>query len=184
MMGTDSGFISGVVTLGQSLIEAGSKLERIVMITPDVTPETRKSLLSRWNKVIEVDYINCKFKTNPDADDMFDMKGEKWKTATTKWAPTCTKLAAWTLTSYDRIIFMDSDMIAVGNVDDALYKYSNQSFLAAPETLPPDTLNSGFMVLNPSLKTFKKLLELNDDMGVAWTGMFISASVKCSCHDI
>ena len=80
-------------------------------------------------------------------------KGAKWQDTMKKWAPTCTKLAAWTLTQFERVIFMDSDMIAVGAVDDALYEYSNAPFLACPEVLPPDTLNSGFMVLNPSMKS-------------------------------
>jgi hypothetical protein len=38
------------------------------------------------------------------------------------------------------------------------------------ETFPPDNFNSGFMVLEPSMKTFEKLLQLNEDVGSAEGG--------------
>lgn len=60
---------------------------------------------------------------------------------------------------------MDSDMLIVAPIDDVLYGFSNSSFLAAPETFPPDTFNSGFMVLNPSIKTYKELLRFNEVVG-------------------
>lgn len=170
LMDTSSGFLSGVLALGQSLVDVDSKLQRVVMVTPDVSHEERLVLRNIWDLVVEVDIINCIFKTNPVADSMFDMKGDKWQGTMIKWAPTCTKLAVWQLIKFERVIFMDSDMIAVGNIDDALFEYSDAEFLAAPEVLPPDTINSGFMVLNPSLETFQNLLDINEDMGVAWTG--------------
>lgn len=66
---------------------------------------------------------------------------------------------------YARVIFMDSDTLVTGPIDDALWGYSNASFAAAPETFPPDTFNAGFMVLTPSTQTFDKLLELNSRVG-------------------
>lgn len=170
VMGTNNGFIMGAIALGQSLIDSGSILKRVVMVTPEVDQRSRRILRKVWDDVVEVEQIDCIFKTHPQADAMFDMKGEKWTGTMAKWAPTCTKLAAWSLYDYERIIFMDSDMIAIGLVDTALYEYSNATFLAAPEVLPPDTINSGFMVLEPSKKTFQELIVINKDMGVAWTG--------------
>ena len=85
---------------------------------------------------------------------------------TTKtWLPTCTKFAAWKLTQYDRIVFLDSDTLVVKPIDHVLWTYSNASFVAAPEIFPPDTFNSGVMVLTPSLATFRLLLQLNQDIG-------------------
>ena len=68
-----------------------------------------------------------------------------------RFANTCTKFAAWNLTKFDRVIFMDADMIAVGPVDDAARRLArrgdgggaDETFAAAPETLPPDQFNSG-----------------------------------------
>lgn len=60
---------------------------------------------------------------------------------------------------------MDSDMLVVKPIDHVVHRYSNASFLAAPEIFPPDTFNSGFMVFTPSLETHNHLLELNDVVG-------------------
>eukprot|EP01041_Mallomonas_annulata_P013546 gene13546-28732_t len=169
LMKPSSGFISGALTLAQSLIEVKSTLTRVIMVTPDVDENTRIFLKNLYDEVVEVKIINCIYKTSEIADTMFDMKGEKWTGIKNNWAPTCTKLAVWNLTQYDRVIFMDSDMIAISPIDDVL-QFSTAPFLAAPEILPPDNINSGFMVLEPSKKTFQKLIDLNEGMGVAWTG--------------
>jgi hypothetical protein len=65
---------------------------------------------------------------------------------------------------------MDGDTIVLQPIDGALYDYSNASFAAAPETFPPDNFNSGFMVLNPSTKTYQRLLKLNEEVGSAEGG--------------
>jgi len=65
---------------------------------------------------------------------------------------------------------MDSDTLVVGPIDDALYTHSNASFVAAPETFPPDTFNSGVFVFTPSAPTFRQLLSLNDEIGSAEGG--------------
>lgn len=44
----------------------------------------------------------------------------------------------------------------------------------APETFPPDTFNAGFMVLTPSEKMFKKLLQINNKIGSAEGGDQVS----------
>lgn len=170
VMDSSFGFVAGALALAQSLIDVESQLPKVVMVTSAVDKTTRKLLKHKFDEIVEVDVIDCIFKTSRIADAMFDMKGEKWALSMNNWRATCTKLAVWSLTKYSRVIFMDADMIAIGNVDDALYKYSNRTFLAAPEILPPDTINSGFMVLEPSKKMFDHLMGINNDMGVAWTG--------------
>lgn len=41
------------------------------------------------------------------------------------------------------------------------------SFVAAPEVFPPDTFNSGFIVLNPNKKEFKRIMDANKKIGSA-----------------
>lgn len=65
---------------------------------------------------------------------------------------------------------MDSDLVVLDSIDDAIYEYSNASFVAAPECFPPDTINSGFMVFTPSLDTFAFLVEMNENHGSAEGG--------------
>jgi lipopolysaccharide biosynthesis glycosyltransferase len=60
---------------------------------------------------------------------------------------------------------MDSDMLVVGPIEDALFNYGEGNFLAAPETFPPDTFNSGFMVIRPCSTCITKLESLNKKVG-------------------
>lgn len=166
--GSSSPYVAGAIALGQSLIDVGSKLKRVVMVTPDVEHSARSSLSHIWD-VVEVEPIACNHKVNLNPQ-QYDLEGQAYKAGIKRWGATCTKFAAWKLTQFERIIFMDSDMLVVGPIDDAIYGYSNASLVAAPETFPPDTFNSGFLVLNPSLETFQELLRVNDVIGSAEGG--------------
>lgn len=166
--GPSSGYASGAIALGQSIIDVGSKLRRIVMVTPDVDEKVRSSMKHIW-EVYEVQPISCNHKSNLDPK-LFDLNGEKYKAGIQRWSATCTKFAAFSLTQFDRIIFMDSDMLVVSPIDDAIYGFSNASFLASPETFPPDNFNSGFLVLNPSKANFDKIMKLNKEVGSAEGG--------------
>jgi hypothetical protein len=166
--GSSSGYVSGAIALGQSLIDIGSVLKRVVMVTPDVEQASRDTLSHIW-EIVEVQPTKCNHNNNLDPS-MFDLNSAQYKAGIEKWSLTCTKFAAFSLVQFDRVIFMDSDMLVVGPIDDAIYGFSNASFLAAPETFPPDNLNSGFLVLNPSLKGFQEILRLNDKVGSAEGG--------------
>jgi hypothetical protein len=113
-------------------------------------------------QIYEHEPIYCKIS---DQSKLNDIKRYMEAPSTKTWLPTCTKFVAWKLTEYERVIFMDSDMLVVQPIDHVVNKYSNASFLAAPEIFPPDTFNSGFMVFTPSLQTFEHLLYLNEHVG-------------------
>ncbi|CAE7646431.1 GYG1, partial [Symbiodinium microadriaticum] len=169
-MGERSGYSAGAIALGQSLVDVGSKISRIALVTPEVEEFNRKSLSKLWT-VIEVEPIYCNHKLDPSiTEHEYDLKGEQYLAGIQRWSATCTKFAAWKLIQFKRLVFFDSDMIALQPVDDVLYGFTNASFAAAPETFPPDTFNSGVMVLNPSLDTFEHLLELNEQVGSAEGG--------------
>jgi hypothetical protein len=170
VMGEKSGYSAGAIALGQSLKDVGSKLSKICLVTPDVEEFNRQSLSKLW-KVVEVEPIYCNHKLDPSVNEQeYDLKGEQYIAGITRWSTTCTKFAAWKLTQFKRIVFFDSDVVVLQPIDDVLYGFSNASFAAAPETFPPDTFNSGAMVLNPSLETFARLLRLNEEVGSAEGG--------------
>eukprot|EP01041_Mallomonas_annulata_P010096 gene10096-21036_t len=172
------GYMQGAVALAQSLIDIGCILPRVALVTPEVRKDVLHALAVFWH-IEYVSPIECVTKPQYSLKDTFEIPydstdhevilktkvSESYIENIDRWKHSCTKLAAWNLTKYHRILFMDSDMLAVGPVHDALYKYSNATFLASPETYPPDTFNSGFMVISPSQKTFKRLLNLNTKEG-------------------
>lgn len=158
----------------------------MVLVTPEVEDYNRELMSKLWT-VIEIQPIACNHKLDPSiTSEQFDLQGEQylagsnasfltqWLTLGSlgiqRWQATCSKFAVWTLTQFKRVVFMDSDTIVLQPIDDILYGFSNATFAAAPETFPPDTFNSGVMVLNPSQKTFQHLLNLNQQIGSAEGG--------------
>jgi len=165
--GASSGYTSGAIALGQSLVDVGSKMSRVVMVTPDVDKQSRDRMSKLW-QVKEVPVVLCNHKHQLDAKE-YDLNGDKYTQGVQRWSTTCTKFQAWNLVEFEKVIFMDSDMLVVGPVDDALFM-SNASFAASPESFPPDTFNAGFMVIKPSKEGFAHLLELNKRVGSAEGG--------------
>eukprot|EP01035_Chromulina_nebulosa_P018961 gene18961-24771_t len=167
-MGQSTGYVAGALALAQSLIESNSQLQRVVMVTQEIDKVSREQL-ARFYEVIEVPTYNCNHIPNLNSSE-YDLTSSKYVKGITRWMKTCTKFAVWGLIQYERVIFMDSDTIVVGYIDDCIYKYQDYLFLASPETFPPDTFNSGFMLLKPSLDTLNLLLHLNSIVGSAEGG--------------
>jgi len=86
-----------------------------------------------------------------------------------RWQNTCTKFNAWNLSRFKRLVFLDSDTLVVGHIDEVVInqkkEYSSATFAAAPETFPPDTFNAGFMVITPSKAAFDNVNRLNEEVG-------------------
>ena len=68
---------------------------------------------------------------------------------------TFTKVCVWTLTTYDKIVFMDADMLALKNLDDL---FDQPELSGAPDVGWPDCFNSGLFVCTPNLSTYDALL--------------------------
>ncbi|PWN36799.1 nucleotide-diphospho-sugar transferase [Meira miltonrushii] len=78
-----------------------------------------------------------------------------------------TKLHAWRLTGYDKIVFLDADILVLRPIT---HLFSITSSLAAsPDIGWPDAFNSGLMVLTPSLTTFSAMREFAIQSG-SWDG--------------
>ena len=67
---------------------------------------------------------------------------------------TFTKFYAWTLTDFDKVVYLDSDMIVLQNIDDLFQK---DELSAAPDVGWPDCFNSGLMVLKPDYIIYEEL---------------------------
>jgi len=158
--GNDSGYMIGALALAQSLVNSNSSLRRVIMVTSDVPDSFRGVLRGMWD-LVEVERINCVPSTtslsilNKDFVSEVDDKvkfvygvSEDYRQNLKRWSSTCTKFAAWTLTDFDQIIFMDSDMIVTGFIDNIFDENSKYPFYAAPEKFPPDTFNSGIILLS------------------------------------
>jgi glycogenin glucosyltransferase len=138
MTGGDA-YLPGVEALGQSLVATGTKVPRVVMVTPDVSFVAR-AVLEREGWIIRsVEPIPA------PADELLFKR----------FALSYVKLRVFQLLEYEKIVFVDADAIVIQNIDEL---FERPFFAAAPDFFMPDRFNSGVMVLDPSEAVFGELL--------------------------
>lgn len=123
------------------ILEKVSSIQVVVMYTETVSQHVidHLSLFARMVKVEVLksgDMENLSLLNRPDLETTF------------------TKIQAWKLTEYEKIVYLDADTMPLTNIDD-LFEYPELS--AAPDCGWPDCFNSGVIVLCPSDETYQKL---------------------------
>ena len=136
------GYVPGVETLGRSLRARGTQVPMVAMVTEDVSKEARGRLSEQGWILREVAPI-----TNPSsaADQLFP-----------RFDNVFTKLRAWELTDFDKVVFLDADTLVLQNIDEL---FDRPEIAAAPDFFMSDRFNSGVMVLTPSTETFEKMVK-------------------------
>jgi len=147
-------YLKGVLVLNQSLKSVGSKYPLIVLMSREF-----------YNSYIEVVTI---FKLNNIAYQILDTsftlpESISQKIHSKRWINTFDKLHVFGLTSFNKIVFLDSDMLVVKNIDH-LFEKNHLSFATASEqvsgcedwTLP----NSGMMVIKPEKDLPEKVFNI------------------------
>jgi alpha-N-acetylglucosamine transferase len=135
-------YAPGVEVLGKSLEATGTAVPRIVMVTPDIDRGCRASLERQGWQTRDVEPIG-----NPTA---------ATELLFPRFAAVFTKLRAWELTEFERVVLLDADTLVLQNVDDL---FERRSFAAGPDFFLPDHFNSGVMVLEPSSDTFQRMTQ-------------------------
>lgn len=161
-MHDNSPLIFGALVLGYSLRASGTSHDLVLLHTEEL-PEDAKRLLSIFWHLQEVPYIIS-------AQDLHTTPYEK-----ARFKQVFTKLHAFNpdVLPYDRVVFLDSDMLVVRNVDAlfevrppaALHNWKNRSGSAAAvqpnhgERMDPSScyINAGTMVIAPSRQLFDML---------------------------
>ena len=88
-------------------------------------------------------------------------EGLNQKDDKTHWNHTFDKLYIWTLTQFDKLVFLDSDMQVMSNID-YLFEKPHMSAVVADKFNFPGLrqLNSGLMVIKPNLTEFEGLVNV------------------------
>jgi glycogenin glucosyltransferase len=140
LLSNGDGYTPGAEVLGHSLARSGSVVPRIAMVTADVGTEARDRLRVQGWAVRDVEAI-----ANPSPqNELF-----------TRFDSVFTKLRAWELVEFERVVLLDADTLVLRNVDDL---FERPGFAAAPDFFMPDRFNSGVMVLAPSFETFDQMV--------------------------
>ncbi|KAF3785398.1 UDP-glucuronatexylan alpha-glucuronosyltransferase 2 [Nymphaea thermarum] len=136
-------YVCGAIALARSLIHTGTTRDLVLLLHINGDKDgdyhrRRMALMEAGWKIQEIERIR-----NPKAK----------KGAYNEW--NYTKLRLWQITGYHKIIYIDSDLIVLKNID-RFFGFPQLSAAANSRSM----FNSGFMVIEPSQCTFKILMEL------------------------
>lgn len=133
-------YIPGVEVLGRSLFETGTKIPRVALVTHDVsTAACRRLAAQGWEISLTEEIANPR----PECRGTFP-----------RFAKTFTKLRAFGLDQFEKIVLLDGDTVVLRNIDNL---FERPSIAAAPDFFLPDRFNSGVMVIEPSTEFFARV---------------------------
>lgn len=100
-------YAPGVIVMAESIRAAGSTYDIVCMCTPDVSEEALELIATRA-KIAQIEYVRYDTKKMRTKRQM-ELYGSWLSEAYTKWR--CLEL------EYDKVLFVDADMIVVQNID-------------------------------------------------------------------
>ena len=139
---SDDFYVCGAIAVAQSIRLTGSTRDLVILVDGNIHHEHRKGLEGAGWKVIEIERIR-----NPKAE----------KGSYNEW--NYSKFRLWQLTDYDKVIFIDADLLVLRNID-FLFDLSEISATGNNGTL----FNSGVMIIEPSECTFGLLMDQIDEI--------------------
>ncbi|XP_057974578.1 UDP-glucuronate:xylan alpha-glucuronosyltransferase 2 isoform X2 [Malania oleifera] len=141
-------YVCGAITLAQSLRQAGTTRDLILLMDNHSISDPKRAALAAagW----QIRFI--KRIRNPRAQ----------KKTYNEY--NYSKFRLWQLTDYDKIVFIDSDIIVLRNLD-ILFRFPQISATGNDASI----FNSGIMVIEPSKCTFRILMDLRNDV-VSYNG--------------
>ncbi|KAM6893065.1 glycogenin-2 isoform 4-T4 [Lycodopsis pacificus] len=143
-LATTDSYCKGAIVVARSLQRHGTTRSTVVMVTPNISEQSRLALKDVFDEVITVDVM--------DSDDRLHLS---WL-GRPDLGITFTKIHCWTLTQYSKCVFLDADTLVLCNVDEL---FQRDELSAAPDPGWPDCFNSGVFVFRPSLHTHSRVLD-------------------------
>mgnify|MGYP004448662909 FL=1 len=145
----------GVIALYWNLKEVKSKYPFVCFCSKCIDDATIKILSEVGIECVRLnDEINIPSRTQMESHSM----------------NTFDKLLLWGATEYNKMVFLDSDMLVVSNIDE-LFDYKNFAACAAGNLIHNDwtRLNSGLLVIEPSERIKEDLVEIiNGELFLSW----------------
>jgi alpha-N-acetylglucosamine transferase len=143
---TSDDYLRGLLVLHRSLIDINTQYPFLTLITEDISVDT-VSVLDKHH--IPYKIIKTKINNPTDVDQSH------------RWFPTYSKLNVFDQTQYDKVVYLDADMLILRNIDE-LFKFPHMSAVIAGGMLPGKStrkhLNSGMFVLEPSHELFEDMM--------------------------
>ncbi|KAI4307173.1 hypothetical protein L6164_030389 [Bauhinia variegata] len=130
-------YVCGAIAAAQSIRMAGSTRDLVILVDETISDYHRGGLEAAGWKIHTIQRIR-----NPKAE----------PEAYNEW--NYSKFRLWQLTDYDKVIFIDADMLILRNID-FLFEMPEITAIGNNATL----FNSGVMVIEPSNCTFQLLMD-------------------------
>ncbi|KAM1013212.1 hypothetical protein ACFX13_043965 [Malus domestica] len=140
-------YVCGAITLARSLLKTGTKRDLVLLLDNSISAPKREALSAAGWKLHVIERIR-----NPRAENG------------TYNEYNYSKFRLWQLTEYDKIIFIDADIIVLRNLD-LLFHFPQMSATGNDVYI----FNSGIMVIEPSNCTFQFLMDHRSDI-VSYNG--------------
>jgi glycogenin len=144
---TTDDYLDGVLVLKCSLEKTKPKYPFVLLVTPNLSQKTKETLSNH-----KIEFITIQGIEGPKL--VLDPQLKRWNF-------TYSKLNIFGLTQFDKIVYLDSDMLILQNIDD-LFDKPHMSAVMIRGTLPElstwNQLNSGLLVVEPSTEIFDDML--------------------------
>lgn len=144
---TTDDYLDGVLVLKYSLEKTNPKHPFLLLITPNLSEQVVDSLSKH-----KVNFI-----TTQGIEGPITVKEAHLK----RWNFTYSKLNIFGLTQFDKVVYLDADMLILQNIDD-LFDKPHMSAVKIRGKLPEfsnwNILNSGLLVVEPSTETFNDMI--------------------------
>ncbi|MBO5026620.1 MAG: hypothetical protein J6C86_10845 [Bacteroidaceae bacterium] len=142
-------YLKGVLALNQSLIENSCQYPLYCMLSKDAD----KSLEDSLDKY-GIKYIRFM------SDTLNSEATNEGRLFYTHWSFTFDKLHVWGLTQFEKIVFLDSDMIVLDNLDNLFDAPPFSAVVSGGKYCGWTTFNSGLMVVKPDKQVETDLVKL------------------------
>lgn len=142
-------YIPGVIVLYRSLLKYGkTEYPFVCVCSKNISEEMLEPLKREKIKFIRLNRSAIDCQQTPNKNNGFE-----------HWNYTFDKLLLWGMTEYDKIVFLDSDMLVLDNIDN-LFDYPDFSAVQAGycQNKTWTRLNSGTIVIEPNTDTCNKLI--------------------------
>lgn len=147
-------FLDGVLGLSYTLKKVNSQYSLVVVVNEFITEETRK-ILGNHN----LEYIEFK-KLNFNQSSLERLIEINWAK---ELINTADKLRILSLIQYEKIVFLDADMLILKNIDYLFDKPHGSAVADSPGTRFAQyntLLNSGLLVIEPNLTEYNKAMSI------------------------
>ncbi len=149
LLSTES-YAPGVVALHRSLGAVGAKYPLYCALSACIDEKTQRDLEKEGIPCLRLKRAALTHEIIPEGVGM------------RHWNYTFDKLLVWELTQFEKLVFLDSDMLVLHNVDE-LFEREPFSAVVAGASMPGNEdwkdLNSGLMVIEPDENVAEALLE-------------------------